>query len=141
MNPLIPIAGTAAAAALGGIGAELAARAWIAKRGKYYVWHPHHKFEVHLDPKGLPWLPPIARWEINSAGERGKEPPSEWSDTAKILVTGGSSTECYFIDQASIWSEVLSEELNKPGISKALGASQVHVGNVVAPSRRRRTSP
>ena len=131
MKSWIPIAGgAAAAAALGAVATELAARAWITKRGKYYTWHPHHKFDVHLDPEGLPWLPSVARWRINSAGERGQEPPKDWSDTARILVGGGSSSECYFIDQPSIWSEVLSAELNKPGVAQAFGASKVHVGNV-----------
>jgi hypothetical protein len=130
MNPLIPILGTAVAAPLAGAAAEMAARVWFDKRGKYHVWQPRQKYEVHLDPEGLPWLPPVARWSINSVGERGVEPPSDWSDTARVLVSGGSTTECYFIDQPSTWSEVLSERLNAPGVPQALGAAKVHVGNI-----------
>lgn len=130
MSPLLSIAGSVAAAALGGGAIELGSRAWLAKRGRYHVWPPHGNSEVHLDPEGLPWLPPVARWSTNSAGERGAEPPKDWSDTARVLVSGGSTTECYFIDQPATWSEVLSGHLNAPGVPQLFGASRVHVGNI-----------
>ncbi len=130
MNPFLPIAGSTGVAALGAAAVELGSRAWLAKRGGYYVWAPHARSEVHLDPMGLPWLPPVARWSINSAGERGQEPPKDWSDTARVLLSGGSTTECYFIDQPDTWSEVLRGHLNAPGVPQSFGASQVHVGNI-----------
>jgi hypothetical protein len=127
---VVPTIGTAAAGAIGAVGAELASRAWLQNRGRYYVWPPHWRAEIQLDSKGLPWLPPVARWSINSQGERGAEPPTDWSDTARVVVAGGSTTECYFLDQEATWAEQLSGLLNAPGVPQRFGAKQVHVGNI-----------
>jgi len=126
----VPVIETAAAGAACAVGAELASRAWLSSRGRYYVWPPHWRAEIQLDPKGLPWLPPVARWTINSQGERGAEPPKDWSDTARIVVAGGSTTECYFLDQEATWAEQLSGLLNAPGVPQRFGAERVHVGNI-----------
>ena len=130
MSLLLPTIGAAAGLGLGAGAAELVSRAWLANHGRYYVWPPNWRAEIHPDPIGLPWLPPVAHWSINSVGERGPEPPDDWSDTARVLVAGGSTTECYFIDQPSTWSEVLSEHLNAPGAPQCFGAAHVHVGNI-----------
>lgn len=130
MSFVAPLIGAAGAVALGGVGAELASRAWLNERGRYYVWPPYWRAEIRLDPKGLPWLPPIARWSINSQGERGAEPPEDWKDTARVIVAGGSTTECYFLDQEATWAEQLSRLLNEPGVPQQFGAKRVHVGNI-----------
>ncbi|MFO1008705.1 MAG: hypothetical protein U1F29_01425 [Planctomycetota bacterium] len=109
--------------------AELATRAWMIRSGPYFVWAPFARTRLELDRDALPSLPPLAHWEINSQGERGSEPPADPARTYRVLVTGGSAAECYFLDQKDTWAEVVGRELRRPEALRALGAEHVHVGN------------
>ncbi len=60
----------------------------------------------------LPSQEALVRFEVNSEGERGDEPPADSRATYRILVAGGSAAECYFLDQPSTWPEVLKRELS-----------------------------
>lgn len=126
------IAWLGAAVALAGsvIAAELAARAWLARRGRYYVWAPGARMRLELDRSALPTLEPVARHAINQDGERGDEPPADAAGTFRVLVVGGSAAECYYLDQESQWPHVLERELARPENLRRLGARHVHVGNV-----------
>ena len=108
---------------------ELVARAWMARRGPYYVWTPFARMRIELDREALPSLPAVAHWEVNADGERGAPPPSASGKTYRVLVTGGSAAECYFLDQKDTWAEVIARELAQPDLRAALGADHVHVGN------------
>lgn len=110
--------------------AELIARALFARRGRYYVWPPYEKQLLKLDPEGLPALPGETRIEFNADGERGDPLPSDWSETYRVLVAGGSAAECWFMDQPSTWPQVIQRELSTPERLARLGARRVHVGNV-----------
>jgi hypothetical protein len=109
---------------------ELAARAWIRRRGGFAVWRPGHRLHMHTDRNVLPSQEALVRFEINSEGERGGEPPADWRETYRVLVAGGSAAECYFLDQPSTWPEVLKRELSKPEALASLGAAHVHVGSI-----------
>lgn len=110
-----------------GVVAELVARWVIRKRDRWYALTPNQRLEMRLDREALPSLEPVVRSEINADGERGDPLPAHWKHTQRILVAGGSAAECYLLDQASTWSQVLQDELNR---SQALGPERVHVGNI-----------
>lgn len=124
------LAALAAAGALGFAIAELIARAWLPANGPYFVWAPFARRRLELDRNVLPTLSEVALWEVNAAGERGAPLPASWERTYRVLVTGGSAAECYFLDQKSTWPEVIARELNTSEARSALGVERVHVGNV-----------
>ena len=103
MTALLWVASALALAALLIVVLELAARSWIRRRGGYAVWRPGHRLHMHTDRAVLPSQEALVRFEINSEGERGGEPPVDWRATYRVLVAGGSAAECYFLDQPSTW--------------------------------------
>jgi hypothetical protein len=109
---------------------ELAARGWIRRRGEYAVWRPGQRLHMHTDRAVLPSQEELVRFEINSDGERGDEPPADLSRTYRVLVAGGSAAECWFLDQPSTWPEVLKRELATPEALARLGAAGVHLGSI-----------
>jgi hypothetical protein len=109
--------------------AEYGARAWLKRRGRYFVWAPGSRMRLEIDRAALPTLEPVAEHAVNSDGERGDEPP-ESAGTYRVLVAGGSAAECYFLDQKSQWPYVLQQVLSEPKNLTRLGARRVHVGNV-----------
>jgi lysophospholipase L1-like esterase len=110
--------------------AELAARWFVRRFGRYYVWAPYSRMRMELDPDVLPNLGREARFEVNADGERGDPLPHDRSSVYRVLVAGGSATECYYVDQESTWPLVLQSTLGEPHHLKELGAERVHVGNV-----------
>jgi hypothetical protein len=110
--------------------AELLSRSWIRSRGEYAVWRPGHRLHMHTDRSILPSQQELVRFEVNSEGERGDEPPANPEKTYRVLVAGGSAAECYFLDQPSTWPEVLKRELRTPEGLRRLGAEGVHVGSI-----------
>lgn len=110
--------------------AELAARRWLRRFGRYYVWPRYARTRLEIDRSVLPALGPVSRFEVNELGERGDPLPRDLSRTYRVLVAGGSATECYYLDQAASWPHVLQRALNRPESLKWLAADRVHVGNV-----------
>jgi hypothetical protein len=110
--------------------AELAARAWIRSRGAYYVCLPDQRLRLHIDRETLPQLDPIARFEVNRAGERGPEVPRprRGETLYRVLVAGGSQPEGYLLDQDVNWPGALQRLLSAPASIRTLGVSRVHVG-------------
>lgn len=119
----------AAAAALFVL-AELLARGYLARHGRWCVWSPHLRLHHELDRDALPMLEPVVRWEVNAAGERGGPLPRSREGLFRVLAGGGSTTECWFLDQPSTWPAILEELLSRPTALERLGARRVHVGNV-----------
>ena len=130
MSTLIVIASASCVAALLTVAAELAARAWIRRRGGWYVWAPWHRTQLHVDLDALPSLEPVTRFEINGDGERGDPLPRDRRGMYRVLVAGGSAAEGWFLDQRSSWPGVLQELLNSAAIRAQLGARFVHVGSI-----------
>jgi len=127
---LSALAAALAVAIAAGVLLELAARAWLARRGGYYVWAPFTRLRMELDRESLPGLEPETRFEVNAEGERGDPLPGERRGLYRVLVAGGSAAECYFLDQASAWPGVLQGLLNEPAALSRLDAERVHVGNI-----------
>jgi lysophospholipase L1-like esterase len=49
----------------------------------------------------------------NRWGLRGDEPPADWSDWDTYVTVGGSTTNCYYIDDHKTWSYQLQKYLQK----------------------------
>jgi hypothetical protein len=109
---------------------ELLVRGWIRGRGEFAVWRPGQRVHMHTDRAALPSQEELVRFEVNSEGERGDEPPHDLAHTYRILVAGGSAVECWFLDQPSTWPEVAKRELSAPGNLARLGVERVHVGSI-----------
>jgi hypothetical protein len=107
---------------------ESISRLWLKYRRRYYVFPPRLRLHVHPDRSVFPQLPPIARFIVNREGERGNDLPSSTNGLYRILVAGGSQTECYFLDQDAAWPGVVQRLLAAPDRLTRLGASRVHVG-------------
>lgn len=116
-------------AILGVVLAELAARLAIGRFGRYFVWLPRRRLQLELHPDVHPALSSPVRFEINSDGERGSEPP-RGRGVYRVLVAGSSSVECNLLDQDQSWPAVLQRRLQQPDRLRALGARRVHVGNI-----------
>jgi lysophospholipase L1-like esterase len=113
-----------------GVLAELLARAWLLLFGEYYVWPPGARLHMNTDRAAVPELEPLIRIEFNAEGERGGPLPADWKDTMRVLVAGGSVAECWYLDQASTWPQVIERRLNEPENLARLGVRRVHVGNI-----------
>lgn len=81
--------------------------------------------EFHLRPAGavyayeansfqLPGVFDKAQTTINSRGVRGPELPADRA-AYRVLCVGGSSTECYYLDDSEAWPAILSEKLSARG--------------------------
>lgn len=130
MSPLAVVATALAGAVVAFVIAELITRAWLAKHGRYFIWPPWSRTRMELDREALPMLERTTRIEINADGERGDPPPARGERAYRVLVTGGSVAECYFLDQDTAWPAVIQRILNQPENRKRLGVERVHVGNV-----------
>jgi hypothetical protein len=121
-----------AVVALAFIAAEVAARAWIRLRGTYFVFSPGQRLRQWIDRETLPELEPLARFDVNDAGERGPELPTLRPDESlyRVLVAGGSAAECYMLDQDAAWAGALGRLLATPDSLRALAASKTHVGSI-----------
>ena len=129
MTPGVVIAVLAAGSALLGM-IELGCRWWIRRRTRFYVWPPGMRLEVRQDPKVFPEVEPRVRIHINADGERGGEVRGDAGGLYRILVAGGSSVECFALDQTTSWPGALEGVLNGRDALQVLGARRVHVGNI-----------
>ena len=74
----------------------------------YLPLRPHNKIELHVNLSGVS---SFAHNTTNSWGLRGDEPPSEWNDFFTIVVIGGSTAQCYYLDDHKTWPYLLQEKL------------------------------
>jgi len=108
---------------------EGAAR-WLLARRNYYVWPPNHRIDSELRREVFPDLSSRTSFSVNRDGERGSDPPPSVDGLYRVLVTGGSAAECYFLDQQECWPMRLQRCLETPAAYNALGVTRVHVGAV-----------
>ena len=109
---LLVLVGTAA-----GLGvAELAARSAFPGADAFYLYPPDLKRVFLPTVKILPGIGERSRFETNSLGLRGDEPPA--GEAYRILAVGGSTTQCAFVDQPESWPVRLNDLLaaNEAGL-------------------------
>ena len=66
-------------------------------------------------------IPPINGTVVhtkNSLGFRGQEPPKDWSKHLTVLAAGGSTTECFFLNDGKDWPIQMQQRLQTelPGL-------------------------
>ena len=125
-------AGTVAvlAGALVSAAAELAARWWIRRHTRYHVWPPGTRLELRSDGTVCPQLDRLVRFDVNADGERGREVRQDEAGLFRVLTAGGSSVECFVLNEHASWPGAVERILNAPEHLRALGARRVHVGNI-----------
>jgi hypothetical protein len=129
MNELLVCFASLAGALVAAILSELAAR-FLFSRGRYFVWLPYLRMENQLRRDIFPELETRARLLINSEGERGNEPPSDKRGMHRILIAGGSTAECYYLDQDSCLSTQLERLLQTQEALRKLRAQRIHAGSI-----------
>lgn len=114
--------GLVLAATLGTLVAgELVARAAFPAPTGFHVYPPGMRRVFSPAPGVMKGVEGDARFEVNSIGLRGDEQPA--GEAYRVLVLGGSTAECAYIDQPKTWPELLEGHL-----ARARGA-EVWVGN------------
>lgn len=80
----------------------------------WYVWPP--RLQRQVTPQNLPGVTPAGTFSINSLGIRGREFAAD--DRYRILCVGGSTTECFYLDDARTWPALLERDLAEslPGV-------------------------
>ncbi len=124
------IVGSALAALVLLVAAEVGSRWWIRRHTRYHVWTPGLRLELRQDAGVFPDVEPRVRVEVNADGERGGEVPENETGCFRVLVAGGSAAECLALDQPTSWPGALERMLSAPDSLRRLRARDVHVGNI-----------
>ncbi len=82
----------------------------------------HMNFSTELSPD-LHGVSTPVRFSTNRWGMRGSQPPSgaAWENATTIVTVGGSTTQCFFLDDARTWPAVMERELRSSGYSVWVG--------------------
>ncbi len=118
-----------AAAVLFALAVEALARLWI-RRQDYFVHRRWDRARMYVDREVLPSMERVILWETNGDGERGDPVPKDREGLYRVLMAGGSATECGLLDQDSAWPAIVQRILNRRESLHVLGAQRVHVGNI-----------
>ncbi len=87
----------------------------------YFVWRPHMQIISRPLPEYLPGISGESRFFTNAIGLRGDELSPE--DADRILVIGGCTAECLYLDQDETWEALLQKDIS------AASGRRVWVGN------------
>jgi len=71
---------------------------------------PKVKMELDVNIAGIS---PKGVFSTNKWGMRGDEPPNDWKDYYTIVTIGGSTTQCFYLDDKKTWSYLLQDNLGK----------------------------
>ena len=72
---------------------------------------PHVR--VRIDAAGLAGVSPVGTYSTNKWGMRGDEPPSDWGGWTTLVCVGGSTTQCFELDDHKTWPWLLQEDLRR----------------------------
>lgn len=86
---------------------------------KHYLFRPNLQYSLHLNGTELNGVEGVNRFVVNAMGYRG-QPLDEHADV-RILAVGGSTTECFFLDEKEVWTAILENRLDSMGISSSIG--------------------
>ncbi|HKB15092.1 MAG TPA: GDSL-type esterase/lipase family protein [Planctomycetota bacterium] len=71
---------------------------------------PHVKAVLDVDLRGVS---PHGRLTTNRWGLRGEEPPEEWDAWDTWVTIGGSTTQCFYLDDEKTWPHLLQQRLRE----------------------------
>lgn len=91
--------------------AEPLLRLAIPSADRYDVWEPGFRIVFRPIPGVMPGVSGDARFFVNSEGLRGDEPDP--AHRMVLLVLGGSTTECLYLDQEEAWPMQLQTLLSR----------------------------
>jgi len=77
-----------------------------------YVWPPNFEYLFNPDPNIFSGISGESHFTINSFGYRGDKIKNH-EDEYRILIIGGSTSECLYLDNKETWSYLLMNELGK----------------------------
>src|ERR1051326_3162019 len=75
-----------------------------------FALYPHSKRLLNVTKQGRTQTISVS---TNRWGLRGEEPPSDWNAYQTIVTVGGSTTQCYYLDDHQTWSYKLEENLKR----------------------------
>ena len=78
----------------------------------YFIWPPGLYRTLRPEPAVMPGVTGDARFMVNSQGFRADEPTA--GAQRRILVIGGSTTECLYLDQTEAWPRLLQDRIPGP---------------------------
>jgi len=73
-----------------------------------FALYPHYKRTLRVTKQGQTR---VITQTTNRWGLRGEEPPVDWSRAYSIVTIGGSTTQCYYLDDHETWAYKLQEHL------------------------------
>jgi len=117
-----PLFLTLAGSAFAVLIAEILLRILFPAPSGNFIHPPHLVRTFHPLPQIMPGVSGESEFRVNSLGVRGNEPLSKEGE--RILVLGGSTTECLYLDQKEAWPALLEESLQS-----ASPTTPVWVGN------------
>jgi lysophospholipase L1-like esterase len=79
----------------------------------YYVWPPHLEASLDPSPEIVHGVSGKVHYKINSLGLRGEEFSPDRAGEYRILVIGGSTSECIMLDQDDTWPELVGTMLGQ----------------------------
>lgn len=71
---------------------------------------PYIRKELHVNIQGVS---SVGTHSTNQWGLRGDEPPQPWKDYYTFIALGGSTTQCFFLDDRKTWPYLLEERLKR----------------------------
>lgn len=71
---------------------------------------PLTRMELHTNLRGVS---PVTTYSTNRWGFRGDEPPSAWKEYHTLLAIGGSTTQCFYLDDRKTWPFLFQKRLEK----------------------------
>jgi len=72
---------------------------------------PLYPFTRHIYNVNLPGVAPVIHHSTNEWGFRGDAPPRDWDNTYTIVTVGGSTTQCFYLDDTKTWPALLQADL------------------------------
>lgn len=94
----------------------------VRRKNDTYCVHVPHLKKSYRPMLGIHGTARIIRFHTNGQGIRGRAFSGD--QQYRILVMGGTTAECQFIDQSATWPQILEDKLNELNVMK------VWVGNI-----------
>lgn len=69
---------------------------------------PSYRRQMQVDLRGVS---PRGNFTTNRWGLRGDEPPDHWNECYTIITVGGSTTQCFYLDDRKTWPRLLQDKL------------------------------